>query len=95
MWETHEACLAAQLQTAEKAITERTPAMEVTLTGAPGAEVAIPTPLMVVSTPIQSVEPGMTSQARLSPLQGSPSSAESRVSSGKHVTALSQALLGQ
>lgn len=75
-------------------ITEQTPVAEVTLTQSPGTEVAIPKPLTEVSTFMRSVEPEVTSQARLSP-QGGPSSAESRMSSGEHVTALSQALLAQ
>ena len=74
---------------------ERTPT-EVTPTRSPGAEVSIRTPLAEVSTPSRPLEPEVTSPARSQePLQGSSSSAESTVSSGEHVTALSQALLAQ
>ena len=92
---TCEAHLAAQHHAAETVIMEWTPAAEVTLTRVPGAEVTIPTPLMEVPTPMQLRETKVTLQAGLSPLQGSPSSAERRVSSWEHVTALSQALLVQ
>ena len=62
----------------------------------PGAEGSIRKPLTEESTPVQSLEPEVTSPTRAPEhLQGSPSSAESRVSSGEHVTAFSQALLPQ
>ena len=50
---------------------------------------------MEVSTSMQLVELKVTLQARLSPPQGNPRSAESRVSSREHVTALFEALLVQ
>ena len=99
-WEAREVRLEAQLQAAEEngrfsCSTNQTPA-EVTPTRSPGAEVLISTPLAEVSTPTRPLEPEVTSPARSpEPLQGSSSSAESTVSSGEHVTALSQALLAQ
>ena len=95
-----EARLEAQLWAAEEngclsRSMERTPT-EVTPTRSPGTEVPIHTPLAEVSKPSQPLEPEVTSPAGSSePLQGSSSSAESTVSSGEHVTALSQALLAQ
>ena len=99
-WEAREARLVAQLRAAEEngrlsGSMERTPA-EVTPTRSPGAEVPIRTPPAEVSTPSRPLEPEVTSPARSQePHQGSSSSAESTVSSGEQVTALSQALLAQ
>ena len=95
-WETREVRLETQLRAAEENrrlshSMERTP-VEVT----PGAEVPLCTPLAEVSTSMRSLELEVNSPARAPErLQGSPSSAESRVCSGEQVTGLFQALLAQ